>query len=214
MLNIATIDLGGERAGATDLRRAAAVAVVLVGCCLLAVPIIKYQLGVSYPIFAIVIALSIAAIAVTSVLLWAQASVTRSVPLSVIAAGYALTAIVMLPYMLFFRNLWPQLAILFSSDAQTSPWLYVAWHVIFIYSPLAYVLVRRHYGHAQPLDATQFANVRNRISRVAVIVIARYDSAADLDQRAADARVTAGSTRCSTTSSLPLSSHRQSRRSA
>jgi diguanylate cyclase (GGDEF)-like protein len=170
-LNIPMVDLGEERATSSDRRRAGIVALVLVACCTLVAPIITLPLGVSYPLFAIVIALSIAAISVTSVLLWAQARVTRSIPLSALGLGYALTSLVMLPYMLFFRGLWPQLGRWFSADAQTSPWLYVEWHFVFLCSTLAYFAVRKRYAHRPQLDALAFKRLRRRLCWIGAIVL-------------------------------------------
>jgi diguanylate cyclase (GGDEF)-like protein len=170
-LNIGTVDLGEERATSPDQRRAMIVALILVACCVMIAPVIRMPLGVSYPIFAIVIALSIAAISVTSVLLWAQARVTRSAPLSVLALGYALTSLVMLPYMLFFRGLWPQLIAAVSADSETSAWLYIEWHMVFLCSMLAYFAVRRAYADRPPLDAPAFRNLRRRLYLVGAAII-------------------------------------------
>ena len=81
--SIAMVDLGEAPSTSADRRRALAVAVVLVLGMLLIIPEISRPLGASYPVFAIVMALSIAAIAITSLLLWAQSRVTRSFPLTV-----------------------------------------------------------------------------------------------------------------------------------
>lgn len=137
------VDLGEAPALPADRRRATVVAVVLVLFTLLVAPVVAQPLFSSYPIFAIVIALSISAIAVTAALLWAQARVTRSVPLAILALGYALTAIVMLPYMLFYRGLWPQLIQWVSADPQTSGWFWIEWHLLFVCSVIAYYVARR-----------------------------------------------------------------------
>jgi hypothetical protein len=75
-MSIATVDLGGVQALPADRRRAAVMAAVIVAGGLLIVPIISQPLGSSYPIFAIVMALSISAVAITALLLWAQSRVT------------------------------------------------------------------------------------------------------------------------------------------
>ena len=171
-LDIAMVDLGEERAAASDKRRAWIVAMILIACCVLIAPVMRVSLGVSYPIFAIVMALSIAAIAITSVLLWAQARVTRSAPLSVLALGYALTALVMLPYMLFFRGMWPQLIAFVSADSETSAWLYVEWHTVFLCSVLAYFIVRRRCAGAPALDALAFRQLRRRLNFIGAGILA------------------------------------------
>ena len=161
------IDLGEERAGRSDRRRAGLTASFLVVCCALVAPVIGVRLGPSYPVFAIVIALSISAIVVTAVLLWAQARVARSVPLSVLALGYALTAATMLPYMLFYRGLWPQMSRWFSADDQTSAWLYFEWHAIFVASSIAYFFVRKRFAGVT-LGNAEFKNLRGRLIWIGV----------------------------------------------
>jgi diguanylate cyclase (GGDEF)-like protein len=136
------VDLGEAPAQSSDRRRAVAIVAVLALLSVLVFPVIMQPLASSYAIFAIVIALSISAIAITAVLLWAQARVTESVPLAVLAVGYQLTAVVMLPYMFFYRGLWPQLSGWISAAAQSSPWLWVEWHALFIGSALAYYVAR------------------------------------------------------------------------
>jgi diguanylate cyclase (GGDEF)-like protein len=157
------LDLGSAPARPGDRRRASIVAGLLAVCSALVAPVIVQPVGVSYPVFAIVIALSIAAIAITAVLLWAQARVTSSIPLSVLAGGYAVTAIVMLPYLLFYRGLWPQLIAWISADPQTSGWLWVEWHVAFIGTTIAYYLVRDARAAAAPLGADAFASAQRRL---------------------------------------------------
>jgi diguanylate cyclase (GGDEF)-like protein len=164
---MAMVDLGEERAASSDRRRAGLTAAFLVICCALVAPVIDVRLGVSYPVFAIVIALSIAAIVITSVLLWAQARVSRSVPLSVLALGYALSAATMLAYMLFYRGLWPQIAHWLSADDQTSAWLYFEWHAIFVGSAIAYFSVRKRYADRE-VGAARFKAIRQKLVWIGV----------------------------------------------
>lgn len=171
LMSIALVDLGEARAQPADRRQAAYVAAILIVCCLFTVPLIALPLGVSYPIFAIVIALSIAAIAITAVGLWAQAQVTHSLPLAVLALGYALTALSMLPYMLFWRGLWPRLSDWISADPQTSSWLYVEWHTIFICSTLGYFIVRKQQADAPPRSALSFEKLQRRLVWIGVVII-------------------------------------------
>jgi diguanylate cyclase (GGDEF)-like protein len=166
------LDLESAPARPSDRRRAVLVAAVLAVCSALVVPVIGRPVGVSYPVFAIVIALSIAAVAITSVLLWAQARVTLSVPLCVLASGYAITAVVMLPYLLFYRGLWPELIAAVSADTQTSAWLWVEWHAAFIGATIVYYLVRSARATAAPLDVPAFARIRTRLAWGGVAIVA------------------------------------------
>jgi diguanylate cyclase (GGDEF)-like protein len=162
-MSVAMVDLGEAPALPADRRRAALVASIIVFGALLVAPIVARPLGASYPIFSIVMALSIAAVAVTSLLLWAQSRVTQSVPLTVLALGYELTAIVMIPYMLFYRGLWPQLVAAFSADSQTPGWLWVEWHGLFICSAIAYYIARGAQRRRPGLDDPSFRSLQMRL---------------------------------------------------
>jgi diguanylate cyclase (GGDEF)-like protein len=161
-MSFAMVDLGEAPALPADRRQGAVVASVLLAGSLLIVPVMSRPLGASYPVFAIVIALSVAAFAVTAMLLWAQSRVTKSVPLTVLALGYELTAIVMVPYLLFYRGLWPQLIAWSSADPQTSGWMWVEWHGLFICSAIAYYVTRRSQASAPARDAQSFKRLQRR----------------------------------------------------
>jgi diguanylate cyclase (GGDEF)-like protein len=157
------LDLGSAPTRPRDRRRAALVAGLLAVASLAVVPEIGRPLGASFPIFAIVMALSIASVAITAILLWAQARVTQSVPLCVLACGYALTAVVMFPYLLCYRGLWPELVRWISADSQTAGWLWVEWHVTFVGATIAYFTVRSSAFGAAASDRDAFVRVRRRL---------------------------------------------------
>jgi diguanylate cyclase (GGDEF)-like protein len=92
------------------------------------------------------------------------------VPLCVLALGYGLTAAVMLPYMLFYRGLWPQLAKLLSADAQTSSWLYVEWHVLFVATAIVYFIVRHRAAQQGRNDPAAFLVARRTLLWLAVAI--------------------------------------------
>jgi diguanylate cyclase (GGDEF)-like protein len=161
-MSVATVDLGEVPALPADRRRAAGVAALLVAGALLIVPVISRPLAASYPIFAIVIALSISAVSITALLFWAQSRVTSSVPLTVLALGYELTAIVMIPYLMFYRCLWPQLGEWISADSQSSGWLWVEWHGLFICTVIAYYIARGSQTIAPERDAESFKRLQRR----------------------------------------------------
>jgi diguanylate cyclase (GGDEF)-like protein len=170
-MSAAMVDLGQAPALPNDRRRAATAAAVIVVGALLLAPVIARPLGTSYPIFAIVIALSISAIAITALLLWAQARVTQSFPLSVLAAGYALTSIVMVPYMLFYRGLWPPVAQFISADTQTSGWFWVEWHALFVGSAIAYYVARRLQPATVERDSERFRRLQRRLVFVSAALL-------------------------------------------
>ncbi len=170
-MNLTMMDLAEAPALATDRRWAAGVVAASVLLTALLAPVLARPLGASYFFFAIVIAWSTAAIAITAVLLWAQARVTFSVPLTVLATGYALTSVVMLCYLLFYRDLLPALALWFPSGLETSHWLWVEWHLMFIGSAIAYYCARARYANAPKLDAASFKRLRVRIAGIAAWVL-------------------------------------------
>jgi diguanylate cyclase (GGDEF)-like protein len=171
-MSMAMIDLGEAQALPGDRRRAAVVAGLLIAGALFVAPVISRPLGNSYPVFAVVIALSIAAIAITALLLWAQARVTQSVPLSVLAIGYGLTAIVMSPYLLFYRGLWPQISEFLSADTQTSGWFWVEWHALFVGSAIAYYVARRLQPANVDRDPAVFRRLQRRMLLFAAALLA------------------------------------------
>jgi len=67
---------------------------------------------------------------------------------------------VMIPYLLFYRGLWPQLIAWSSADSQTSGWMWVEWHGLFICSAIAYYIVRR--STPPEYDARSFKRLQQR----------------------------------------------------
>lgn len=169
---VATVDLGQVPARSGDRRRALAVALVIVIGGLLLVPYVARPLGDSLPVFAIMIALSISSISITAVLLWAQARVATSVSLTVLSLGFALTAVVMVPYLLFYRNLWPQLARWFSADPQTSGWFWVEGHTLFIGSIIAYYVCRRLRADVPDPDSRAFRRLQRQMVLIGLALLA------------------------------------------
>jgi diguanylate cyclase (GGDEF)-like protein len=161
------LDLGETLAQPKDRYRVAFGAACIVVLALVTVPFVRNSLGTSYPVFAVVIGISIVMLVLAAVLLWAQARVTSSVPLLVLAAGYGTTAAVMTPHLLLYRGLFPALATLLSADAQTSPWLWFEWHLTFALSPIAYVVARRL---VRTVDAVRFPRLERR-ALIAMIAI-------------------------------------------
>jgi diguanylate cyclase (GGDEF)-like protein len=85
--------------------------------------------------------------AVSAMLLWAQARVTYSGPMLVLAAAYAVTAIVLFA----------------STNAPTPSWLWLAWHALFASTAIFYVAARQRLKRR---DASAF----RRSQRVALVV--------------------------------------------
>jgi signal transduction histidine kinase len=77
----------------------------------------------------------------TAVLLFAHYAVSGSRALSVLASGYLLTALIIIPYTLSFPGAFAP-AGLIGGDLQTTPWLYWFWHFAQISTALAYALLK------------------------------------------------------------------------
>jgi signal transduction histidine kinase len=78
---------------------------------------------------------------ITSVLLFAQFSVTRSRALLVLASGYLFTALMVLPHMLTFPGVFAPAGLL-GAGLQTTVWLYIFWHLGFPVAVCGYMWLR------------------------------------------------------------------------
>jgi signal transduction histidine kinase len=75
----------------------------------------------------------------TAVLLFAQFSILRSRALLLIASGYLYTALIVIPWMLTFPELFTPGGLL-GAGLQTTTWLYTLWHAAFPMFVIAYAL--------------------------------------------------------------------------
>jgi diguanylate cyclase (GGDEF)-like protein len=137
------IDLGETVAQPQDRYGAALGSAIFVLLGVVTIPSAGRQLGVSYPVLSAVLGISIVMLLLAGVLLWSQARVTASVPLLVLAAFYAATALLMTPYLLLYHGLWPPLSAWIAASPQASLWLWFEWHLVFALSPIGYLLARR-----------------------------------------------------------------------
>jgi diguanylate cyclase (GGDEF)-like protein len=161
------IDLGETLAQPKDRYRAAIGAAGVVVLAVATLPVVATPLGASYPIFSTAYGISIVMIILAAVLLWAQSRVTASVPLLVLAASYGATVLVMIPHLLLFRGLFPQLAAWLSADPQTSSWLWFEWHLAFSLCPIAYLIARQG---ARTVDRARFSRLQTRALVVMIVL--------------------------------------------
>jgi hypothetical protein len=87
---------------------------------------------------------------ITAVLLFAQFSILRSRALLVIASGYLFTALILIPWMLTFPDVFAPTGVF--GGLQSTAWLYIFWHAGFPMFVIAYAL-------------SKDANLNNRLSR-------------------------------------------------
>jgi hypothetical protein len=77
----------------------------------------------------------------TAVLLFAQFSILRSRALLAIASGYLYTALIVIPWMLTFPDVFTPGGLL-GAGLQTTNWLYTLWHAGFPFFVIAYALLK------------------------------------------------------------------------
>jgi hypothetical protein len=79
---------------------------------------------------------------ITSVLLFAQYSISYSPSLLALANGYLFTATIVIPHALTFAGAFSPTGLL-GANIQTGSWLFIFWHLGFATSLLAYGLLRK-----------------------------------------------------------------------
>ena len=146
------IDLGEAVARPIDRRRAAAAGAAVLVLSLAAIPFVGRPLGTSYVALTMFLSVSIVMMAVSAMLLWAQARVTHSGPMLVLAVAYLATAIVLFA----------------STSAPTPSWRWLAWHVLFAASAIAYVAARQALTRR---DARAFKRAQRVVLLAAIVGI-------------------------------------------
>ena len=119
-----------------QVRLATGTAAVLAAAATFTLPFVDVQLSrvdIFIPVLATVVLITGL---LTSSLLCSQFAIIRQKALLVLAGGYLYAALIVVPYSLTFPGLFSP-AGLFGAGVQTTPWLYVFWHVG---SPLAVIL--------------------------------------------------------------------------
>jgi signal transduction histidine kinase len=79
---------------------------------------------------------------ITSILLFAQYSITPSRAMLALAGGYLFTALTIIPHLLTFPGAFAQTGLL-PISLQSAPWIYYFWHIGFPACILAYVCLRQ-----------------------------------------------------------------------
>src|SRR6202022_4267192 len=78
---------------------------------------------------------------ITAVLLFAQFSILRSRALLAIASGYLFTALMLIPWMLTFPDVFTPGGLL-GAGLQSTTWIYILWHAGFPTFVIAYALLK------------------------------------------------------------------------
>ena len=92
---------------------------------------------------------------ITTVLLYAQFSISRSRALLALATGYLFTALIVIPHALTFAGAFSQTGLL-GANIQTGSWLFIFWHIGFSAALLAYAVLSEEWlvTHVSKVRAT------------------------------------------------------------
>jgi signal transduction histidine kinase len=122
---------------------------------LCALPFAKLQLAQVWAFIPAYQAALVVCDVVTAILLFGQARFSRSVPLSILAAGYFFTACLAVVHALSFPGLFAPGGLL-GGGAQSTAWLYMFWHAGFPAFVIGYALLKRN---LRALPAEKFGAV-------------------------------------------------------
>ena len=131
-----------RNASAAEVRRVVRYCLILLVAALVVTPIASFELGASYPLFAMLVAGTIAATATTALLLLVQARAVGSLPIAVLGAGYAYAAATMVPYALLYDGMFPGFAAAIGANPNAHGYLWFSWHVGLLGALLAYQWLR------------------------------------------------------------------------
>jgi signal transduction histidine kinase len=133
--------LATMRPSRAQIRLALGVVAVLLLALVLTIPFTNVQLA---PVPAFIPALQTGIVftdLVTSALLFAQFSITRSRAILVLANGFLFTALIIIPHVLTFPGAFAPTGLL-GAGLQTAAWLYIFWHAGPPLAVISYVLLK------------------------------------------------------------------------
>ena len=106
---------------------------------------------------------------VTSVLLFSQFATHRLNALLVLACGYLLSALIIIPHALSFPGAFSPIR-LPGGGLQTTPWLYFFWHLPFALALLGYGVMRNEKSEPGPARGSALAVIVRSVALVFVLV--------------------------------------------
>jgi signal transduction histidine kinase len=170
MLN-SPIFLSAQPAGLRERRMALAVVLTSTLTFLIATPFARVQLAEVWPFIPIYESALAINDLITAVLLISQVVILRSRPLLVLAAGYVFSALMAVPHMLSFPDLFaPGGAI--GAGVQTTAYLYFFWHTGFPLAVIGYALIKHQDRTRAWLCGTVASTIALVIAGIVVIVAA------------------------------------------
>jgi diguanylate cyclase (GGDEF)-like protein len=137
-----TVDVIERTVDTGEFRRVTRYGLSLIVVSLIATPVASVALGVSYPLFAMLLAASVMASAITALLLLVQARAVGSVPTAVLGTGFAYAAATMMPYALLYHGMFPGLADALHASAGAHGYLWFLWQAALLIALLAYQWLR------------------------------------------------------------------------
>jgi len=136
------VDVTERTADGGEFRRVTRYGLSLIVASLVITPVATIELGVSYPLFAMLLAASIMASAITALLLLVQARAVGSVPTAVLGTGFAYAAATMVPYTLLYRTMFPGLTDALHANSGAHVDLWFLWQAGLLIALLAYQWLR------------------------------------------------------------------------
>jgi diguanylate cyclase (GGDEF)-like protein len=109
---------------------------------LLITPVANLDFGVSYPVFAMLVAATITTTAITALLLLVQARAIKSVPTAVLGAGFAFAAAALTPYALLFPGMLPGFGALLHASPTAYQYLWMLSRTGLLVALLTYQWLR------------------------------------------------------------------------
>jgi signal transduction histidine kinase len=165
------IFLSTHLAGPRERRMALAVVLVSTFIFIVAVPFAHTQLAAVWPFIPIYESALAINDLITAVLLISQVVILRSRALLVLAAGYLFSALMAVPHMLSFPDLFAPGGAM-GAGAQTTAWLYFLWHGGFPLAVIGYALMKDRNGSSTWLFGRVAPTIALAIVGIVAIVAA------------------------------------------
>jgi diguanylate cyclase (GGDEF)-like protein len=137
-----SVDVRERSAAARELRRVVRYGLGLIVVALLITPVAGIQIGISYPLVAMLGAATATVAAVIALLMLVQAQANASLPMAVLSAGFAYATATMVPYGLLFPGMFPGLATAVGASATAVEYLWFLWQAGLLVAILAYQWLR------------------------------------------------------------------------
>jgi len=137
-----TVDVSERSTAGREFRGVVRYGLGLIVAALVVTPIASIELGVSYPLFAMLLAATITATAITALLLLVQARAIGSRPTAVLGTGFAYASATLVWYALFYNGMFPGLTSALGAAPTAHQYLWFLWQAGLLVALLAYQWLR------------------------------------------------------------------------